>query len=128
MEIFQFTLLALAAVFMSLVLKQVSRELAVVLVIVTSLGMLIALLGHIAQIVRLVEDIARRADVGTLHLNTLLRIMGVAYVAEFGAQICKDAGEGSLSAKVELAGKLIILGLSIPLVLVILETILRLIP
>ncbi len=128
MQIFQYALLALAAVMMSLVLKQVNRELALVLVLVTGIGMLVALLGHIAQIVRLVEDIARRADVGNLHLGTLLRIMGVAYVAEYGAQICKDAGEGSLSAKVELAGKLVILGLSIPLILVLLDTILRLIP
>lgn len=128
MQIFQYALLALAAVMMSLVLKQVNRELALVLVLVTGIGMLVALLGHMAQIVRLVEDIARRADVGNLHLGTLLRIMGVAYVAEYGAQICKDAGEGSLSAKVELAGKLVILGLSIPLILVLLDTILRLIP
>jgi stage III sporulation protein AD len=128
MHIFQYVLLALAAVLVSLVLKQVNRELALILVLVTGIGILVALLGHIAQIVRLVEDIARRADVGNLHLGTLLRVMGVAYVAEYGAQICKDAGEGSLSVKVELAGKLVILGLSIPLILVILDTILRLIP
>jgi len=128
MHIFQYVFLALAAAMVSLVLKQVNRELALVLVLVTGIGILIALLGHIAQIVRLVEDIARRADVGNLHLGTLLRIMGVAYVAEYGAQICKDAGEGSLSVKVELAGKLVILSLSIPLILVILDTILRLVP
>ncbi|MBS3984186.1 MAG: stage III sporulation protein AD [Selenomonadales bacterium] len=128
MHIFQYVLLALAAVLVSLVLKQVNRELALILVLVTGIGIVVALLGHIAQIVRLVEDIARRADVGNLHLGTLLRVMGVAYVAEYGAQICKDAGEGSLSVKVELAGKLVILGLSIPLILVILDTILRLIP
>ena len=128
MHIFQYVFLALAAVMVSLVLKQVNRELALVLVLVTGVGILVALLGHIAQIVRLVEDIARRADVGNLHLSTLLRIMGVAYVAEYGAQICKDAGEGSLAVKVELAGKLVILSLSIPLILVILDTILRLVP
>jgi stage III sporulation protein AD len=128
MQILQYVLLALAAVMISLVLKQVNRELALLLVLVTGIGILVALLGHIAQIVRLVEDIARRADVGNLHLGTLLRIMGVAYVAEYGAQICKDAGEGSLSVKVELAGKLIILVLAIPLILVILDTVLRLIP
>lgn len=128
MHIFQYVLLALAAVLVSLVLKQVNRELALILVLVTGIGILVGLLGHIAQIVRLVEDIARRADVGNLHLGTLLRIMGVAYAAEYGAQICKDAGEGSLSVKVELAGKLVILVLSIPLILVILDTILRLIP
>ena len=63
-----------------------------------------------------------------MHMNTLIKIMGVAYVAEYGAQICKDAGENSLGSKVELAGKLTILSLSVPVVLVILETLLRIIP
>lgn len=128
MEIFQYVMLALAVAMASLLLKQVSKELALALVIVASVGMLLTLLGKMAVVVRLVEELGTRAHLGNIHLSTLLKIMGVAYVAEYGAQICKDAGEGSMAAKVELAGKLIILTLSVPLVLVILETVLRLIP
>lgn len=121
-------MLALAVVMASLLLKQVRPELAVILVMAASVAIMIGLLGKMAAVIRLVEELARRANVGTMHLNTLLKIMGVAYVAEYGAQICKDAGENSLASKVELAGKLTILGLSVPIVLVILETLLRVIP
>jgi len=128
MEIFLYVMLALAVVMASLLLKQVRPELSVILVIAASVAIMIGLLGKMATVIRLVEELARRANVGSMHMNTLLKIMGVAYVAEYGAQICKDAGENSLGSKVELAGKLIILGLSVPIVLVILETILKLIP
>ncbi|MBT9157182.1 MAG: hypothetical protein DDT36_00160 [Firmicutes bacterium] len=128
MEIFQFVIVALAVAMAALLLKQLRPELGLVLVVVASVVLLMTLIGRMAVVIELVKELAERADVGSLHLNTLLRIMGVAFVAEFGAGICKDAGENSLALKVELAGKLIILGLSVPLVLVILETLLRLIP
>lgn len=128
MGIFQFVVLAVAVSMLALILKQFRPELGLILVMVASVALIMALLSRMAVVIALVEELAQRADIGSLHLNTIFRIMGVAFVAEFGAQLCKDAGENSLSAKVELAGKLIILGLSIPLVLVILETLLRMIP
>lgn len=112
----------------SMLLRQLRPELSLLLVIAASVAIMIALLGKMATVIRLVEELARRANVGTMHMHTLLKIMGVAYVAEYGAQICKDAGENSLAAKVELAGKLTILTLAVPVVLVILETLLRIIP
>jgi len=35
--------------------------------------------------------------------------VGIAYIAEFGAEVCRDAGEGAIASKVELAGKLLLL-------------------
>lgn len=128
MEIFLYVMLALAVVMASLLLRQLRPELSMILVIAASVAIMIGLLGKMATVIRLVEELAKRANVGTMHMNTLIKIMGVAYVAEYGAQICKDAGENSLASKVELAGKLTILSLSVPVVLVILETLLRIIP
>ena len=128
MEIFVYVSFALAIALVSMLLKQVKPELAMLLVLAASVAIMLSLLGKMATIIRVVEDLANRASVGTLHMKTLLKIMGVAYIAEYGSQICRDSGEGALASKVELAGKLIILGMSVPLILVILETMLRLVP
>ena len=63
-----------------------------------------------------------------VYLNTLLKIMGIAYLAEFGSQICRDAGEGVIAGKVEFAGKLLILVMALPLLAAVLETILNFVP
>ncbi|MGQ0512778.1 SpoIIIAC/SpoIIIAD family protein, partial [Bacillus sp. D-CC] len=47
---------------------------------------------------------------------TLLTIIGIAYIAEFGAQITKDAGQGAIASKIELAGKILILVMAIPII------------
>lgn len=76
----------------------------------------------------MLEVLAKQANVNMVYLETILKIIGIAYIAEFASQITKDAGQGSLSSKIELAGKIIILAMAIPILTVMIETILNLIP
>lgn len=63
-----------------------------------------------------------------LYVKTILKVIGIAYIAEFTAQISKDAGFGSMAAKVELAGKIIILAMAVPILTALVETIIGLMP
>ena len=47
--------------------------------------------------------------------GAMIRATGVAVLVEFGAQLCRDAGEGALAAKIELAGRVTLLGMAAPL-------------
>ncbi len=68
------------------------------------------------------------AGINFLYMQTLLRIIGVAYLAEFGSQVCRDAGEGSLASRIEFAAKILILVMAIPIVIAVMDSILRIIP
>ncbi|MDQ0224947.1 stage III sporulation protein AD [Metabacillus niabensis] len=76
----------------------------------------------------MVERIAANANVNLIYVETILKIIGIAYIAEFGAQITKDAGQGAIASKIELGGKILILTMAIPILTVIIETILSMIP
>ena len=56
----------------------------------------------------------------------LLKALGIAFLTELSASVCRDSGEGSLAFFVETAGKLEILLLSFPLIRTVLETALTL--
>ena len=71
---------------------------------------------------------AKRAGIGEMYLIILLKIIGISYLVEFGAQVCRDAGEGAIASKVELAGKVMILVMAVPIIAFALDTILRLMP
>ena len=62
------------------------------------------------------------------YLNTLVKVLGVSYVAELAAQTCQDLGEGGLALKVGLVGKLCVFTLTAPMLLSLLEMILELTP
>ncbi|ADP33034.1 stage III sporulation protein AD [Bacillus atrophaeus subsp. globigii] len=86
------------------------------------------LVDQIYDIIRMIEKIAVNANVNMVYVETILKIIGIAYIAEFGAQLTKDAGQGAIASKIELAGKVLILVMAVPILTVIIETILGLIP
>ena len=107
-------------------LRPVRPELAVLLALVASVVLLALLLPRIAQIAGLLRQLAARGGVGNSSVAAVLRIIGVAYMAEFGAQVARDAGEGAVAAKVELGGKVLILTMALPIIMAVLQLMLRL--
>ena len=53
----------------------------------------------------------------------LFKVIIISYVTDFTAQLCRDAGEGAIAGKTELAGKVLILYLSLPILVSIIEII-----
>jgi stage III sporulation protein AD len=76
----------------------------------------------------MLQKIATNANVNLIYVETILKIIGIAYIAEFAAQITKDAGQGAIASKIELGGKILILAMAIPILTVMIETIIQLIP
>ena len=63
-----------------------------------------------------------------MYLQTILKIIGIAYIAEFGSQVCRDAGEGAVANKIEFAAKVLIMVMAVPIIALVLDTIVRLLP
>ena len=57
------------------------------------------------------------------YFKLLIKIIGITYLAEFSADLCKDAGANTLASQIELFGKLSILVLCMPIITSLLETI-----
>lgn len=47
----------------------------------------------------------------------MIRATGTAMLVEFASQLCRDAGEAALAAKIELAGRVTLLGMAAPLMI-----------
>ncbi len=80
------------------------------------------------MIISMVKNLAADAQVNLIYIETILKIIGIAYIAEFASQITKDAGQGALASKIELGGKVLILAMAVPILTVLIETIINLIP
>ena len=128
MEIWQIVGLALIVTVISVVLKQIRPEIALQLTILASAMIFILIMSKIKVIVDLLQNLADQANIGSYYLLIVLKIVGVAYLAEFGAQICRDAGEGALASKIELAAKVTVIVIAIPIIVAITESLVRLVP
>ena len=61
-----------------------------------------------------IADIYEDLSYGKEYFPIILKVLGIAYITEFAAAICQDAGEKSIASKVELAGKIAIFFAAIP--------------
>lgn len=128
MAFWQWMGLAVAAAALCMAVRSWQPQLAGLCATAAGLMLLAAALGSI-QSVR--QTFARLAELGGLqpgYLASLIKVLGVSYVAEVAAQICADLGESGLAMKVQLAGKLCVFSLTAPILLKLLETILELVP
>ena len=106
-----------------LILKQYKPEWAVFLrlaVTVVALSLILTVAGGILSYLReLTEGTGAQAGDSW---EILLKALGVAFLTETAASICRDSGETGLAGWVEMAWKLELLLLSFPLIRTVLDT------
>ncbi|WP_191969118.1 stage III sporulation protein AD [Bacillus sp. FJAT-29937] len=128
MEILQIVGVALVATFLALIVKEQKPNFAFLLIVFVGCAIFLFLVDQIYAIIHMIERIAINAKVNMIYIETILKIIGIAYIAEFAAQITKDAGQGAIASKIELGGKILILAMAIPILTVMIETIIQMIP
>jgi stage III sporulation protein AD len=128
MQILQIVGIGLVATFLALIVKEQKPTFAFMLVVFVGCSIFLFLIDQIQEIISMLERIAVNANVNLMYVETILKIIGIAYIAEFGAQITRDAGQGAIASKIELGGKILIMAMAIPILTVIIETILGLLP
>ncbi|MBE3588586.1 MAG: stage III sporulation protein AD [Thermoanaerobacteraceae bacterium] len=128
MEVMQIVGLGIVAAVMAVTIRHNKPEMAVLLSIATGLILFLMVLGKIGAVIDVLKELAARANLNMVYLGTILKIVAIAYIAEFGAQICRDAGEGAVAAKIEFAAKILVLVLAVPIVIAVLQSLLKLVP
>jgi len=109
------------------VIKAQRPEIAIQISIAAGIIVFTMILGKISAVIELLNSYAERININTVYISTLLKIVGIAYIAEFGAEVCKDAGESAIASKVELAGKVVIIVLAVPILTSLMDLIIRII-
>lgn len=128
MEIARLVGMALVTTVLLLILRQEKPQLALVLSIAFSIIVFLMLIDKLSSIIGVITELSHKAEVNFFFLSTLLKILGVAYLAEFAAAICRDAGEQAVAQKLEFAVKIIIAVLALPILVAILESLMQIMP
>ncbi|SHI55257.1 stage III sporulation protein AD [Geosporobacter subterraneus DSM 17957] len=128
MEIFRIVGIGLVATILAIVLKHQKPEIAVQISIATGVIIFIFIATRLTVVLEVLNMVASKIDIDLVYITTIFKIVGIAYVSEFGAQVCRDAGEGAIASKIEFAGKILIMVLAIPILVALLNLIVRLMP
>lgn len=128
MDILQIVILGLVASILYIVLKDLHASFAFIIIIITAIIIFLVIIKQIGLIFKLIATLGEKASIDGIYMETILKIIGIAYITELGANIVKDAGLGSIAVKIELAGKIAILLLAVPIITAVIEAILSFLP
>ena len=123
MSIFKIMGLALVAVILSSVVKSYRKEFSIYIVLGVGLVFFGTISLYTQKIFAYVNDLCIRVGVDTAFAEIILKVTGIAYIAEFTSSVCRYAGETAIALKVDLVGKLIILCASLPMIEGLIETV-----
>lgn len=116
MEIVQIAVIGILSGVLVIAIKQKQPELGMQVSLVAGLIIFIYALDYLVTAVEYIRDVVTRYDIPYESITIVLKIIGVAYICEFAVQLLKDTGESSIAAKVELAGRVFIIVLSLPVI------------
>lgn len=114
--------IGLVTVIMAVQLKTVKGEYGVYLVLGAGLVIFFYSLSKLETVLETLKRVQSYIRIDTVYLGTMMKMIGITYIAEFASGICKDAGYGSLGGQIEIFGKLSILAVSMPILLALMET------
>lgn len=123
MEIIRIAALALTGVMLAALMKSVNRELTIYIILATVIILFVTIIDRLVYVFDFLGDIYDNVAYGKTFFPVILKVLAVAYVTDLTAQLCRDAGEATIGSKVELAGKVIIFCLAMPVLTAVLELI-----
>lgn len=112
----------------SMVVKEVKPAAAVGISLATAIVIFTFAVSALSYCIEVIQLICEHVSIESEHIGAVIKMMGIAYLAEFGASVCRDAGEKAIASKIELAGKVIIVTYSIPILVSLLNLLVSIIP
>lgn len=115
MDVFIICVSAVVAVVFAVLLKKYNPEIAMLTTLITGVIIFSAVLSALSPAIELLNRFSTLAPGADENVGILLKSIGICYICQFSADSCRDSGQSALASKIELAGKVAVVLLCLPL-------------
>jgi stage III sporulation protein AD len=115
--------IGIVAVIIAIIFRKGGEEYSFYISIAACTVILMLGIGKLQAILDAMNQIQGYIKINEAYIGILIKIIGITYVTELSASICRDSKFQAISEQIELVGKLTILAISMPIMLALLETI-----
>lgn len=125
MDIFVIAATACIGTVFAVLLKGTKPELSIGISIVTGLTLIFLCADGISDVFLDFREVVSMSGIDIKYFETVIKVIGIAYITQFAAEICRDSGQGSIALKTEMAGKISVLVLTMPIIKGFLELVIN---
>lgn len=123
MNMIQIGMLGVLGALLAIQFKGGKTEYGIYLSAAVSMLLFVCIVDRLQLFVGTIEEISRYITIDRGYISTMLKMIGITYIAEFASGICKDTGYQTIAVQIEIFSKLTILAMGVPVLLALLETI-----
>ena len=128
MDIIKVIGIGIVSVIIAVIMRQYKPDFVIYVSLIAGVIILFMVLDKLTGIINLLNSLSQKANINSEFIVILLKITGIAFLTEFGVSICKDSGETAIANKIDLAGKILKIAISIPIISALLELMITLLP
>lgn len=118
---------AIVGVLTSMMLKKVNSNVCFAVAVITGVAIIGLLYPDINNLIKLFEAFSSGYGIQDNHVKLLLKVLGISYITQLGVSLAEECGEKFISKKIEFAGKILIMSLSVPVLINLINTVIGLI-
>lgn len=123
MSIMQIGAIGVLGALMAVQFKASRAEYAVYVSVAVGIFLFFCITRRLGLFVDVIARLKSYINVDVAYIQTMLKMVGLTYIAEFASGICKDAGHQAIAVQIETFCKLTILALGMPVLLALFEAI-----
>ncbi len=117
---------AVTAAFAAAAMRRMRPEAGMGLALAAGMMLLLAALSQVQSISGALQQLCERAQLQPTYVRTLLKTVGICFLTDFTADVCRDVEETGLAQRVETVGRLMILAVAAPVLASLLGNLLEL--
>lgn len=121
-------MIGIMAVLLAIPLKKEKAEFSMLLILTSCLLISALAVWRIRDLLSYLKSLQAYLGNGSIYIKVLFKMIAVTYMAELGANLCRDAGYGAVAGQIEFYGKLMLLAVSLPVLTSLFDVLLRFVP
>lgn len=121
-------MIGIMAVLLAIPLKKDKAEFSMLLILTSCLLISALAVWRIRDLLSYLKSLQAYLGNGSIYIKVLFKMIAVTYMAELGANLCRDAGYAAVAGQIEFYGKLMLLAVSLPVLTSLFDVLLRFVP
>lgn len=114
--ILKIIIVAIITIFISSSLGHFNKEFSLIVNVCGGVIIFLLCIKELAEILSYFGEIVNMTNIDSSVIALALKVIGVGYITEFASDIAEDFGNKTLSSKVLLGGKIVICGMTLPII------------
>lgn len=128
MDVIKIIGVGIITLIITIILKEYKKEYYIYAILIGGAIILSYSLEPIREIIIFTKEITNNNRFNNEFIELLLKLTGISILIEYAVSICKDVGENSIANKIDFGGKIVLISMSIPVISVTLESLIKLLP